>query len=233
MTGFIDSAYLTKKYGGGFKSEILRFFSSTDPVPGYFPDWYSGGWAGLITELEKLGNSVKVETETDILNEPYPSKLRPWQNMDWVYNVRNPMLVSYNFYVYETTRHGSIEQNNTVNEQILTSLGASDTNAYVQGRFLNTLALTWQPNFFNPSLVINGIDLFQRRNTTLFNTKNRAELSLGLITTESRSIYYEIPEGRINTIEAEAAVRQLVTLDNGDIYAKAYPVLLELFIVYE
>jgi len=230
MNDIIDSNYLGRVYNGYWKHGILQYLSSTQT--GNFTDSYvANNWTAYLEEFEKLGQSVLISNNTNVVEEPYPSKLRPLQDMKFLRTAKNIMIVNYRFYAIDTTKIGSSFQNATVNDAILLSLSAQPLDAYVASRFLNAIPVSWQPNYFRPKIKINNNNILQNRESTAFGDgNNKGDLSIGGFVPDNRNIYYFQPN--VNDIEVYASVRQIVNIGT-DYYAKAFPVLCELNITYQ
>lgn len=231
MNDIIDSNYLGRIYQGYWRHGILRYLSTTQTGIEFTDSHISDDWTAYLEEFEKLGNSVLIEPTTDVIEQPYPSKLRPLQRMDFLRTAKNIMIVNYRFYAIDSTKIGSVHQNADVNTAITNSVTSQPVDAYVASRFLNTIPVSWQPNYFRPKIKINNNNILQNQENTAYGDfNNKGDLSIGGFVPDNRNIYYFQPV--VNNIDVYASVRQIVKVGT-DYYAKAFPVLCELNITFQ
>lgn len=232
----VDSDYISKRYAGEqWKTGILRWFSTTDTNPSLSPNHIAPNDSlAYLTEMKKLGNSAVVTSATDIPNSVYSSLLRPLTDLSFLTLMKNIMFVRITFQAFDVTDiNDTVNQNQTVNQYILNSLN-NYGESHVASRFMNTLTVDWQPNFFRPSFEVNDYDMFQRHNTTHFPNNKGDEsigLNIGMESSDGINLYHM--EERLNKIpRVRASVRQLINI-SGTVYAKAYPVMASAFITFQ
>jgi len=224
----VDSSFLGSVYKGIWNTTVLSFFSTTQVGNQLTNGHITDSWLGYNDELEKLGNSVLIESDTDVLNEPYSSRLRPLDDMTFLKRAKNLLIVNLSITCFDTTLHGSAHQSTTANNILKDSLN-TDT-PYPQTSFGNTIPLTWIRNYLNPIIKVNGTNILNSNTFNGFGTSNKGDQSIGWLQPKKINLYHL--ESSASSIEAFGSVRQILKT-GSDYYAKAYPVKYEMVVTYQ
>lgn len=224
---------------GQFDTTLLEYFSSTQPGVNQ-TDNYSGitdAYDGFDIEMQKLGNAVwyrdgaNVIQTADIIENPYPSLLRCTDDWAYLRKLKNITLYKVQFLAYNAMQPGSSYQNADVNTAVTNSLSSSVNDSLVQNRLHRTIPVDWQPNFFRPSIKINGTEVLNG----LQNTQDGSNKGIKSIGSHLPfSIIVKKTFKQIADIQIRAAVRQRVPVTGSttDTYYLAYPVKAILMFVY-
>lgn len=224
----LDINYLSNVYKGSWKTTVLSFISTTQP-PNEFSDSYiNNSFLGYNDELEKLGNAVLIDSNTDVINEPYSSKLRPLDDISFLKRAKNVTFINFTISCFDTTKHGSIHQNATANNILKNSYNTD--SPYAQTNFNNTIPVTWLRNYFNPIVKVNGLNILNSNSHNYFETDNKGDKSIGMMLPKKFYLYHTVKQ--LDSLEIFGSVRQILTANNIDYYAKAYPIKFEVVITY-
>jgi hypothetical protein len=224
---------------GQFDTCFLEYFSSTQPSDNQ-TDNYSGltdAWDGFDNEFEKLGNAVwykngaGVVQTPNIIDNPYPSLLRCMNDWNYITKKINITLYKVQFVAYNAMQSGSAFQNAAVNTAVTNSLSSSVNDSLVQNRLHRTIPVDWQPNFFRPSIKINGGEVLNGIQETQ-DGSHKGIKSIG--SHLPFSIIVKKTFKQISDIKVRAAVRQKVPVvgSTTDTYYLAYPVKAILMFVF-
>lgn len=112
--------------------------------------------AGMLTELEKLGEAVDVSVGLG------RSPLRAVSNLTRLYDAERPTLLGIAINVYDVSLVGSSEQDAatlaTIKNMVDPAHASFDpVDAYMTSRFRNSVIGGWQPNFIRPQIQAGGI----------------------------------------------------------------------------
>ncbi|MFN8359302.1 MAG: hypothetical protein U0264_05245 [Candidatus Kapaibacterium sp.] len=132
-------------------------------------------------ELINCGQSATTMGTRDLIVSPYSTRLRPVTNLSKFALYRKIYLTKIKFYPLDSTLTGEAAQDAQIDTEIQSSL-TSLNDAYAQSRFRFSGLPPWQPNFFRPSLSVNGgDDVFDTLSSSNFGEQknNRGDLSIG------------------------------------------------------
>lgn len=170
-------------YGGNYinydewKSYTVTWISTSENASPKTDAWIPNTATGYWDELQKVGNEVNVPA---LPTSPL-AELRPVVDLSNLTNANNVLLKSLSFHALDVKSIGSEEQDPLTNNAITDSL-ASNNNALIQTRFLNSVPPDWQPNYFRPSCLIDNRDILGNfASTTNYGSgNNQGDKSIGL-----------------------------------------------------
>lgn len=201
---------------------VARFFSSSNPSL-YKTDstFVTNSADGFFDELERIGVAKASPDEI-------PDELVPITDVADLFNARRGagiVLERIEFSVYDVKRTEATLSNGlqvaAVNTAITNSIGTVN-NVYVQTTGLNAIPVDWNPNWFNPRVIVNGKNI----EGTIGNTyhPNHAGLnSMGGYTAQVRD--YAIYFDSIESLSVRARCAQRIKTAAGDIYYQPYAVM--------
>lgn len=217
---------------GTWKTSEFMWISTTQPITSQLTDDYiPNTWDGWLTELQKLGNSGTYTPGSTATEIPYPSRLRPLDNISLLAKAKNIRLLGLELFALDTTNPANTNQSATVNDLIKTSQ-STPIGAYLGTRNFATIPVTWYPNLCRPNLQINGENIFDSINNNAWRSQNQGDMSMGLDLPYSRncSNYWEngIPT---SAFAFEGAVGQFI-VSGATTYIKRYPLVVKLLFSY-
>ncbi len=174
-------------------------------------------FAGLLTELQQLGEATLVQPNYKLQASPYPARLRPLTNLERLHRAACVTLVRIEFMALDTTISGGTGQHadtlTAITDSITAGSGSYTLNdAYMQARYRYTAIAGWQPNGFRPIVKVNGTqmvfqDLLQSELGTTLADSGDAALGLDL----PFCLEGNISLGKVETLEIEAMAYQYIT----------------------
>jgi len=201
---------------------VARFFSCSNPSayrtnPSFIANSSDGFW----NELERVGIAQTAP-------ENIPDELVPISSLDELFNVRRGagiVLERIEFSVYDVKRTEATLSTGIqvpdVNTAITNSIGTTN-NIYVQTTGLNAIPVDWNPNWFNPRVIVNGRNIEGTIGNT-FHPNNLGLNSIGGYTGQSRD--YAIYFDSIQSLSVNARCAQRVRTAAGAIYYQPYAVM--------
>lgn len=165
----------------GYTSLFAIFISSTEDEATQTDTHVANTLDGGRLELLNCGASATAMGTKALVASPYSTRLRPVSNLSKFAAYNGIYLLKAEFTPLDTTLTGSAPQDAQIDTEIIDSL-LTDNDAYLQSRFRFGSIGDWQPNFFRPSLrVQGGDDVFETLNNSNFGTSknNLGDLSIG------------------------------------------------------
>ncbi|MBU3742575.1 MAG: hypothetical protein FGM24_09875 [Candidatus Kapabacteria bacterium] len=115
---------------------------------------------GYVTEMEKCGQSASQMGTRAVATSPYSTRLRPLSDLAEVFNAESGVLLeSVEFVGYDATLGGSAHQN-AANNTTIDSSQSSTLDAYMASHFRGGIMGNHQPNYCRPTILVNGIAVF-------------------------------------------------------------------------
>ena len=106
------------------------------------------GIDGLLAEIQACAQSVSAL--------PAQSELRPLRDLSEVYRQTEIFFQDVTYYAIDSIIAGGDSQDADNRAAIRGTVTAAAYERYMQSAFINGLLGNWEPNFFNPSVVIRG-----------------------------------------------------------------------------
>lgn len=207
------------------RAVTARFFSCSDPTAyttnqNYIANDNDGFW----DELEKIGIAV---TDPSLI----PEQLVSITSMSDLLGQKASggiVLKNINFTVYDVKRTSAVLssgiQNADVNNALTASI-ATQNNIYVQTPGLNAVPVSWQPNWFNPRVKVNGKQVFGTITNNYYNTAHAGLASVGTDVNIDRDYAIYFPS--IDSVEVYARCCQRIRTAAGNVFYMPYAVSCE------
>ncbi len=161
-------------------SLFATFISSTETANSQTNAHVANTIDGGRLELLKCGQSATAMGSAALEVSPYSTRMRPVVDVSNFSAFDVLYLVKAVFKVYDVTLTGDPNQDAQILTDIENSL-SSVNDGYVQSRFRFAEFGSWQPNFFRPTLRLQGgPDIFGNASTSNFAPKsNKGDISIG------------------------------------------------------
>lgn len=157
----------------------VLFFSSTQANAVHTDAHITNADNGYATEMKAVGQAAATVGSERLVASPYTTRLRPVSYTQGLVSKNPSLLLSVNFYAYDTTLEGAIEQDAATLTSIYSSRSAND--AYAQSPFINSFIGSWQPNYFRPAFLVNGRNVLSGLHASALGTNaNKGDLSIGV-----------------------------------------------------
>lgn len=155
---------------GCLSPELVREFprvrvglwmSTTDTTDyGFSYGHVSNAPEGYLTEMEKCGQSAAQMGTRSVVASPYSTRLRPLSDLSDVFAADGGVLLeSIEFVGYDATLGGSAHQN-AANNTAIDASQSSTLDAYMASHFRGGILGNHQPNYCRPTVLVNGIAVF-------------------------------------------------------------------------
>lgn len=183
--------------------------NSLDPLQdAAVPDAHTG----YVTALAAIGQAGTAPGASSPSASPYTTLLRPLTDLTPIYQARKVILRRIEFKVYDPTLSGAAGQDAATLSAISSSI-ASQNDMFAQSAFRSGELGGWQPNFFRPRWVVNGVNLFRGLEKTGLGTQgNRGDASIGLPLPYCHEDYFDL--GKVESIEVYAQAAQYISTTN-------------------
>lgn len=165
----------------GYTSLFALFVSSTEDDAIQTDTHVASTLDGGRLELLNCGASATAMGTKALAVSPYSTRLRPVSDLSKFAMYNKIYLLKAEFTPMDTTLTGAAPQDAQIDTEIIDSL-LTDNDAYLQSRFRFGAIGGWQPNFFRPSLSVQGGgDVFEFLNSSNYGTSknNLGDLSIG------------------------------------------------------
>lgn len=207
------------------RAVTARFFSCSDPTQfARNQNYIQNDNDGFFDELERIGIA---QTSPNLIPESLVSITNPGDLIGQKAS-GGIVLKNISFTVYDVKRTSALIstgiQNADVNTAITTSIGTQN-NIYVQTPGLNAVPVSWQPNWFNPRVVVNGKQVFGTITNTAYNTTHLGLQSVGTDINIDRDYAIWFPS--ITSVEVYARCCQRIRTAAGNILYMPYAVSCE------
>jgi hypothetical protein len=203
---------------------ICIFGSTVDPTSGLVASFVTDADTGYVVELEKTGQHATGPGSAVFVENPYTTMLRPNSDLNDLYlrKGQDMLIESVLFFAVDATKvtptlmqpvAATEYQDPVVVADMITSQ-STVMDANYASHFRNSMIGNWQPNWFRPSLFVNGRNILANISKSQFagtgGSKNhRADMSIGLALPFSLDLALEI-KGGITSIEAHGQVVQYI-----------------------
>jgi len=176
------------------------------------------GYVGAGKELEKLGQADADIGSKELVSAPYPTRLRPLNKLDILYNANKVFFDKVEYYAYDSTLTGSAVQDAAV----LADIYASKTTDEIipQSYFDKGMPVNWVANYFRPEIYINGRNVFDFLQSSNYGKDNKGDNSIGLHLPICIDMQNELK--KVNSIELYGQVAQYIRSQNK---FQRYPLL--------
>lgn len=170
------------------------------------------GHTGYVTALQAIGQADALPGTPSPAAAPYGTRLRPLTDLAPIYQARKVILRRIEFKVYDPTLSGASGQHAATLTAISNSI-SSQNDMFAQSSFRNGELGGWQPNWFRPRFVVNGVNLFRGLDkSALGNQANKGDLSIGLPLPYCHEDYFDLE--KVESIEVSAQAVQYIS-DTG------------------
>ena len=216
------------------KIVVAKFVSVNNTING--TNELNDGYRSATIAKNPMGIWEEMARVATLNTQPLPpfdprNKLRLLNDINDFVRFRKVLIKSIYFTNYFVKSKGNANLGITgdqVNEVIKNSLQTIN-QGYPQAMFDRSAVVSFQPNFFNPIVIVNGKEIYANTNNTI------NEQSGGYASSQDHSIGIELPHTadlnivieRINNIEVYACCYNIVKIEDNYYYQR-YPIKAEM-----
>lgn len=188
---------------------LAIFHSTTDTVDAFNYNHVTNAPNGYVDEIEKCAQSSDRMGDSSLVANPYSTRLMPVTPLDTIFNAPEAMLEKMLFVAYDGTRIGSPHQN-AANNTVIDTSQASTLDAYMASHFRAGIIGNHQPNFFRPTVRINGKSVLGNLEDSYVEPRGHlAHMSIGLPLPFEANWYAIFPN--VQSIDVYAGAGQWIT----------------------